>query len=726
MNASLTLDAQPVALVFLAAAVAAAIWAYATRYPVLPPRRRAILLWTRALTLAAVVVASLAPVARVPSASKERNRLLVLVDHSGSMEVRDAPGGRTRREAADSAAASVGSLVGGRLDVRVAPFDAELAPFRRDAASLGGGAALHGETALGDALRSALARVDPDSVAAILIVSDGAVNRGEDPERALDASIPTFALAVGSPSDPPTVGIAGVEAPSEAVVGRPAAITVTIRQGARRESRGVARLAEGGRELGRAPFALEGPGATSRIVIPFTSSEPGKHFLAIRLDEIAGDPMRENKERLIAIEVRPARRRVAMLAPAWDWDLRSLARGVEADTSWAVERLAPAGSDGATPLGASTASYASFLDGAEAAVVRYDARDITPERAAALERYLERGGGALLWIDPNGHAPPETPLGKALGLTWRFWGDDPGATATAELAPAGKTHDVTLLGGDAASAAAVWRDLPPVRPPVLLGAQGGTLTPILNGRLSAGTAPLLLAGHLGAGRVAVLNAAGVYRWGLTAAGLGDEAGVEATFFGGLVRWLASAEEDRPVHLTAPDITPEGRAIALRLTSSAPVDPGARATVRARRVAGAPAPAAAAAAARRDTTLTAEGAGAFVGSLVLPPGTYVLSGRLERDGRRVGEDSVRVAVGAQGIEFESLAAEPDILERVTGRSGGASAPLGAPAPVLDRLRAPDLARSRLAEIDLFHNPYLFAVIVIGLALEWALRRRFHLM
>ncbi|MGE5175542.1 MAG: hypothetical protein ACM3JJ_04130 [Hyphomicrobiales bacterium] len=725
MNAQLTLDAEPIALLLIVAALAAAVWAYATRYPVLPPRRRAILLGTRLLTLFLLLAASLAPVARVPTASKARNRLLVLVDHSGSMDVRDVAGGRSRRAAADSAAAAIASKVGGRLDVRVASFDASLGPFARGAAAGGTAPAAgeRGETALGDALREALTRVDPDSVAALLVLSDGAVNRGEDPERAVDASIPTFALAVGAAADPPTVGIAGVEAPGEAVAGRPAAVTVTVRQGARGASRGVARLSERGREIARAPFALEGPGAAARVSIPFTSTEIGKHFLSVTLDQVTGDPMRENKERLIAITVRPAKHRLVLLASSWDWDLRSLARGVTADTTWTVERLEPSGPEDATPLGGTPAPLASFLDGADAVALRYDGKDITAGRAAALLRYLERGGGVLFWIDPNGHPPMESPLGNALGLTWRFWNDDPGATATAELTPAGRTNDVTLLGGDAASAAATWRELPPVRPPVMMSARGGALTPILVGRIEdAPVAPLLFAGRIASGRVAVLNAAGVYRWGLTAAGLAGAAGVEPTFFGGLARWLASADEDRAVHLSAPDITPEGRSIAVQLSVSTPVGSGARATVRARRIGGGPGSGPAIV----DTTLARGDGGVFSGAIRTPPGTYELAGRVVDGGRAVGADSLRVAVGAQGIEFESLAAEPDLLERTAARTGGVAAPLSAPGPVLARLESPDLARSHLAEIDLFHNPYLFAVIVLGLAAEWTLRRRFHLM
>jgi len=728
MQPSLSLTPVVPALLLILAAIGVAVWAYATRYPVLTPRRRAILLGARLLSLLALLVASLAPVARFPTASKERNRLLVLVDHSGSMEVRDAPGGRSRAEAADSAAASIARELSRRYDVRVAPFDATLGRFTRGPESLrdaGGGGGRSGETALGDALREAGARVDPDSVAAIVIVSDGAVNRGEDPERAVDASLPAFTLVAGTPADPPTIGIAGVEAPFEAVLGRPASVHVTVRQGARPAARGAVRLGEGGRELASAPYALAGPGASARVSLPWTPLLAGKHFLTVTLDPVAGDPVRENKARLVAVLARPAKRLVPTLSGSWDWDLRSLARGIESDTAWAVERLSPEGAEAVASEGGGSSSLAAKLQNAEAAVVRYDARTMTPGRAQTLQRWVERGGGLLLWVDPDGRMPPESPLSRALGLTVGFWGRDPGL-APAELTPAGRVHEVTLLGGDAASAASTWRDLPPVKPPVALGARGGALEPILAARVDDALVPLLLAGRLGAGRVVVLNAAGVYRWGLTAAGLGSGAGVEAVFFGGISRWLSAAREDRAVRIHAPDITPEGRSVAVRLTTTMPPGAGAAAGVRARRIGGTGLPGGGGGAAGGSASLAPVEPGAYGGSLTLAPGVYLLVGRVERGGRLIGADSVRVAVGAQGIEFESLASEPGVLTRLAERSGGASAPLANPDAVLNRLRSPDLVRSRLAQVDLFHNPLLFVVLVLGLAVEWALRRRFHLM
>jgi hypothetical protein len=708
------------ALFLLGAAVALSAWLYATRYSALARRRTALLLSIRGLTLLALLFASLGPIVAYALASRAQNRLLVLVDRSGSMSVRDERGGRaSRADAADSAALSIASTLGGRYDVRLAAFDASLGPFRRPSEwrSERAGGPPGGETALGDALREVAERVDPDSVAAILVLSDGTVNRGEAPEQAPTNGLPVYALTVGAASDPPTVGIAGIEAPGDVIVDRAAAIELTVHQGARGATSGKARVLEGGRELGNGSYSLPGAGASARVTIPFTLGAPGKHFLSVALDSVAGDPMRENKRLLVAVSARPPKRLFLLLASRWDWDLRSLARGVEEDSSWSVVWLRPSGADGAAAPGGAGKPLAALLETADAVAARYDARVMTPARGAALLRYVERGGGALLWVDPELPPPTNLPLATSLGLMWGSF-SDAASGATVDLAPAGRGHELSLLGGDAATASAQWKSLPPVTVPFYLGTRSGSLEPLLLARMGGGSTPLLLAGRCGAGRVSVLDAAGVYRWGLTAAGLTSGPGIESAFFGGLRRWLALSREERPVRVSAPDITPEGRPVPVRVTLANTPEAGLAARITARPL-GAPGRIG-------EAVLGSAPEGGYTGSVALLPGVYELLARVERGGRSVGSDSTRVAVGSQGIEYESLAADPGTLARLAAATGGAAAPLDAPAPVLDRLRSPDSARVRRAEVNLVQNPILFLVIVLGAALEWSLRRRFHLL
>ena len=710
MNVSVSPHLAALLLVALGLSLGVAL--YLTRYPALSPRKRAALVAVRALTLLLLLFATLGPVVRYSSSSRERNRMLILVDHSGSMEVRDGDAsGRTRREVADSAAAAIATELRGRYDVRLAPFDVALGGIGTlDSWKRAGPVRGAGETALGDALREALDRVDPDSLAAMLVLSDGTVNRGEDPERVLESTVPTFALVTGSASEPPTTGIGGIDLPSEIVTGRTAVLTVNVRHGSARPVRGVARLSEGGRELARASFVSGGTGSLTRVSIPFTLGERGKHFLTVRLDSLPGDPITQNKRRLVAVTARPSKHVVPLLATSWDWDLRSLTRGVEEDTSWAVRRLVPSGPSAAAAPGAAARPFAQELRDVDAVVVRYDARVLTPERSAEILSFLARGGGVLFWTDPVARPPAPGALSHALGLEWRDV-DAPAASGGLELTPAGRASETALLGGDAASAGSAWRALPPVQVPVVISASGA-LAPLVVARYGNETVPVLLAGRVGLGRVAVLNASGVYRWGLTASGLSGS-GIEPALFGGLATWISQSADDRPVRITAPDITPAERPIPVRLAlaSAAPAI-GARAIVRARGA--------------HDVTLAPSPQGDFAGSVTLPEGVYTLHGRVERAGRVLGTDSVRVAVGEQGAEFEMLQADPSAMERLASRSGGLSAPIGRPERVLSKLRSPDIAKARLAELDLFHNLGLFLALVLGASAEWILRKRFHLL
>jgi len=732
MTSSIAIDISPnwIAFALVAAAMGVAVWAYLTRYGALAPRQRGILLAARLVALAGLLIAAFAPVLSIPIGGKARNRLLILVDHSGSMAVRDAAGGKTRRQAADSAAAAIAGALSGRYDVRTAAFGASLGPFARGGVPPAAAIVSGGETALGDAIRAALERNDPDSVAALLVVSDGAVNRGEDPDRALGGAVPAYALWAGAAEDPASVSLAGVDVSPDAVAGRPASVYVRIRQGNRPATEGTVRLLEDGVEKSRARFSLAARGASASLTLPYTPATQGVHFLHVAIDGVSDDPLTANKQRLVAVHARASTRQLAIVASRWDWDLRSLARGATEDTSWSVARYRPTiGSDVAT-LDGVLISFDDVLKRASAVAVRYDARTLSPDRAATLAKYVERGGGVLLWIEPGGTLPPAGPITKALGVVWRRWADAPGITATVELAPAGRMSEVALLGGDAASASAAWNALPPVAPIVgvegasgSLGA-GAALTPILFGRIDEERVPILLTGRIGAGRVAVLNAAGVYRWGLTAGGL-SAGGVEGAFFGGLCRWLESAGNDRPVRIEAPDVSAEGAGVPIRLVSAegsagapgAPGSPPASARVSVRPEGGG---------VPIEARLVPSGDGTFSGTLDLPPGVHRVQAVLERAGHAVGRDSLRIAVGEGGLEYEGLAAEPGTMERLASGSGGLSAPLTRPASVVERLRRPDSARARLAEIDLFHNPFLFALVIAALAAEWALRKRFHLL
>jgi Ca-activated chloride channel family protein len=140
------------------------------------------LLALAALTALALALAKPNATARVPV---ERASIMLVTDHSGSMQATDVQ--PTRLEAADSAAHDFLNKVPAETRVGVVAFGAE------------------GATATGDALETALGLLKRDPThppSAIVLLSDGATTTGRDPldvaEEAKRAHIPVYTVALGT------------------------------------------------------------------------------------------------------------------------------------------------------------------------------------------------------------------------------------------------------------------------------------------------------------------------------------------------------------------------------------------------------------------------------------------------------------------------------------------------------------------------------------------------
>lgn len=208
-----------VALLVLAVAVAAL---YGWRERRVAPRGWAPLLVLRVLAIAAVAVI-LAGVQRRPLSEQEvPSRVVVLVDRSASMELpaSDDTGDATTRTAA---AAPVLNAVADGLSashlVRRAGFDVAIEYV--DGAEEPAEAA--GATRLGSAVERVLSDHAATPLAALVVASDGGWNAGPDPLDAADKAktrgVPIYALGVGPLSEPPSVSLRDLAAPTRAATG---------------------------------------------------------------------------------------------------------------------------------------------------------------------------------------------------------------------------------------------------------------------------------------------------------------------------------------------------------------------------------------------------------------------------------------------------------------------------------------------------------------------------
>jgi hypothetical protein len=266
---------------------------------------------------------------------------------------------------------------------------------------------------------------------------------------------------------------------------------------------------------------------------------------------------------------------------------------------------------------------------------------------------------------------------------------------------------------DQARGAKAWREAAPLSDVTPI-APGGADRVLLSAR--EGSTPLWLARAVGRGQVLMINGTGIWRWSL--AGTDELAGERGRrLWRKTVRWLAEPVQGEPLRVTAERrLVPGGEPVRLdallqdarfRAVSGADVrgelsGPGG-ALVR--------------------IAFTPGGPGAYTASFPSPgPGRWQVSVRATRDGRELGRARTEFAVDRWTLE--ALRAQPDsaAMAAIAEASGGRFAKAEDAAGWARALDTRTLLRKRTASARLWESPWLFAMIVAMLSVEWGWRRR----
>jgi hypothetical protein len=117
----------------------------------------------------------------------------------------------------------------------------------------------------------------------------------------------------------------------------------------------------------------------------------------------------------------------------------------------------------------------------------------------------------------------------------------------------------------------------------------------------------------------------------------------------------------------------------------------------------------------------------VGSL--PEGTYRYSATATLDDTSIGTDNGSFSVEALRLEYQQTRADPVLMRRIAARSGGnaytAETASALPADLgADSSFAPTVS-TNTREAELWRTSLFLAIILVLLAAEWTLRKRFGL-
>lgn len=690
--------------------VALAVWAYTFRMPPIPALARRTLMLLRMLALAALVWLLAMPVLEraLPSTG---TRVAVLVDRSLSMDQPEMAGGVSRAAAAAEALEDLKRSLRGRAKVEVLSFAG--APIADTVQSAGARAATAPGTALAVLAQRPIGK-RPDGV---ILLSDGAVNAGDDPAAAARAlGVPVHTLLVGERAGLDR-GIAGVEASSEARVGEATPVRVRVVSDEERGTPIAVTLREGDRELARTTVLAPGPGAEATAELRVTPARAGLALWTAQVAPLAGDVSPGDDAHGVAVPVAPGKLGVLVISSGLNWDLTFLRRALLGDSTVSLETRVRDRSGGWQSLERGRGAGLSSADLATRSVVVLDGiggADLGSGMDAALAAFVRNGGGLLLL---SGEAPGAARFARGvLGSNLSFAG---GAASGGESAPEPQPAGAELLqwDDDAARGAQAWREAAPLRDiaPLAAGAADRVLIAARDTQV-----PLWLSRAVGRGHVLLVNGSGVWRWSL--AGNDELAGERGRrLWRRTMRWLSEPVQGEPLR-----VTPERRLVAggepVRLDAilqDASFKPVTGAEVRGELTGPG--------GALIKFNFAAGGAGAYTATLPSPgPGRWQVSVRATRDGRELGRARNEFVVDRWTLE--ALRPQPDSagMAAVANASGGRT---GRARDASSWARALDphaLVRPQRASTRLWESPWLFAIVVGMLSAEWMWRRRRGLM
>jgi uncharacterized membrane protein len=724
------------ALAFGLAALLA--WAAYARVPaVLTRAQRALLIGLRAAALLLVVAALLRPVAIEPSDEPSRRVVPVLVDVSRSMGVADA-GQETRLARARAVAADIGLQLGPAYRVDLLSFGDAVAPVRPDELTP---AALRSD--LAPAVEDAAERYRHESVAGIVVLTDGGDTSGRSIEPGRVAGARVFPVGIGGTSlrDRAVLNLTAGEA-----VLPEAAIDLSVSA----ISRGFGtdpiefRLSANGRPIDVRRVAPAADGAPVHQVFTVSPSADQPTVYTVDVGAGADELSADNNRRSVLVPPQVARRRILVVEGAPGFEHTFLKRALASDRGLDVDSVVRKGQNddgqptffvqaGESRAAALSSGYPTTIE----ALFQYDAivfgnveaEFFTREQLDLSSRFVAERGGGLLVLGGRSferQGLTGTPLAEALPVDLTDRGTSAsrlaeGGEGQAVNAPAvtsdGAAHPATRLAPSVEASRALWRTLPPLASVSLTGGpRPGAQILAVTSSPGGDAHPLIAVQRYGQGRTMVFAGEASWRWRMLRPAA-DTA--YDTIWRQLVRWLA-ASSPGPVALPAMAVPNAGDVWPVAVTvRNGRFEPAPDAAV-------------------SLTVTDPDGAARTLEPALQDPraarygapvrfdraGVYRLDAEARRGDLPLGTATRYVLVGGADLEMADLALNEPVLQRLAEATNGRYLGADQTATLRDLLRAGEPEPATEMK-DLWHNAWTLAGIIGLLAAEWVARRRYGL-
>lgn len=699
--------------------------------------------------------------------------ILVLVDTSASMSVKDSSEDRSRLDAAmelllkrEGFGELEGSKAGETLlerlsriyDVRLAKFESFSSPIRREemqslvADGRGSDVIRAVRTELGRGGNSVAAENgesprerSADRPAAILLLSDGGdTAENKFPPEKLAELPPVLSLGFGSPEKFKDISLLDVRAPRLAFEGKEVQLEVSLLVHGFVGKKLPIALTRDGRVISTQTVDVREDNSRKLVRFRFTPREVGSLMLAMETPVQRGELVESNNRLEIPLEVRRDKIRILTISGAPTWNYRFLRMALKRDPSIDLVSFVflrtseddpgvPTRQLSLVPFPVDTLFLEELKNFDIVVFDNFSANQYFSNYY--LERvndFVRGGGGFLILGGKNSFSSGGyvlSPLEKILPVNLMRRGDySPQVQVAGELTAVGNRHPITRLSSDPTSNKRLWSSFPKLRRANI--ALPGEESAVLVSSKSEGElngAPLIAVRRVGEGRVLSILSDDIWRWnyGMVAAEKTNR--LYLRMISQMIRWLSGDPSTSQVQIL-PEAEPgqDGSYVIRTQVRDVGFEPAAKASVRLY---------------LRDP----------YGGVHQIPGVFrPETGEFEARFRPQGRGSYRVEVDAQvggtslgrsvrtvtvggeagGAEWADASPNWARLEELSQKTGGLFLPVTAARDerkifgdrVVDALKGkvPPIL-SEIRDVRLWSIPWVALLLILLPATEWTLRR-----
>ena len=697
------------------AAAAAAFLFYRYTVPPVPRPTRLVLAAMRGVALALLVILPFQPALHAVFTSWREPAVAVLADDTRSMRIVDRSGDRAdmlRSILTGNALSSLGSHAKlayftfgtGLKKLPAAPGDT--LPLDQNGTDIAG------------ALRALAKEKEHSTVDALLLLSDGGYNLGENPVYAAgELAIPVYAVGIGDSSEQKDVLISRIAANDLVYSGVRAPVDVVVKSSGFDGERVEIILAEGTRELDRTTVTLRSGTREYPLQLAYTPEGEGRKQFSVRVSSLPGELTPANNLRRFSARVLRSKLRITILAGSMGPDLTVVKQTLQEEKNFSVRSFAQR-----TPTGFYEGQPdRTIIDSTDCFVlIGLPTASTPPALLDMLKAALtEQDRPVLFIIGPALDYSKLNAIAPVLPFTV-------GATSPAEryvsIHPtAGQIRNPLLAVGPSQSAD-VWDRLPPIfsTRTSFRAKPEATVIGISSAEGAFPAQPLMLSRSVSRQKSIAILGYGIWRWRLMAQGDAATEQVLFSFLSNAVRWLTTREENRPVRVTpAKESYSENERVdfigQVYNSAAQPVDNAQiRVTVEREGTV-------------TETDLMPIGEGRYEGSIGgLSEGEYTYHASARLDSAKLGDDAGRLSVGGVNLEYLDTRMNVDVLRQICRGTGGrflSQSQAGGLDSLLSReswFRPREVDRT--SDIEAWDWHYVLAAIVLLFAAEWFVRKR----